>query len=266
MQEMKRLLLILCGLLIMVTMFAQTTEFEKPENSEQPRQATKVAADSAYLNGRYREAANIYEELLQDGESDELYYNLGNAYYKCDELARAILNYERALIVNPGFADAKANLQIARAKTIDKEIDQPEIFFITWIKQAMHCYNLHFWAISAIVTFFLFLLAVAMFFISKVALWKKIGFFSGLILLTLTVVFNLFAASLKSELTHRNKAIVLSPSITVRSTPSESGTSLFVLHEGHKVEIKDDSMREWKEISIDEDKVGWVPAESIEEI
>ena len=263
---MKRLFLIGCGLLMMVTLFAHTSELEQTEQSEQPRLATKAAADSAYLKGHYNEAAAIYEELLQGGESDELYYNLGNAYYKCDELARAILNYERALIVNPGFADAKANLQIARAKTIDKEVEQPEIFFIAWIKQAIHCLNMHFWAVLAIFTFLLFLLAVALFFISRVALWKKVGFFSGLILLILTVVFNLFASSLKSELTHRNKAIVLSPSITVRSTPSESGTSLFVLHEGHKVVIKDDSMREWKEISIDEDKVGWVPTESIEVI
>lgn len=82
----------------------------------------------------------------------------------------------------------------------------------------------------------------------------------------MTLIFNLFAASLKSNLTNRDKAIVLTPSITVRSTPSENGTSLFILHEGHKVVIKDNSMRDWKEISIENDKVGWVPAESIEVI
>ena len=209
----------------------------------------KVEADSAYLNGNYSTAIELYENLLQKGESDELYYNLGNAYYKSDELAKAILNYERALLVNPGFSDAKANLKIARAKTIDKELEQPEIFFIAWIKQAMHGFSLNVWATCGIIAFLILIVALGLFFFSKAMFWKKTGFFAGLVSLIITLIFNLFAASLKSNLTNRDKAIVLIPSITVRSTPSENGTSLFILHEGHKVVIKDNSMRDWKEIS-----------------
>ena len=58
----------------------------------------------------------------------------------------------------------------------------------------------------------------------------------------------------------------MNPSVTVRSTPSESGTSLFILHEGRKVNVKDNSMKEWKEIHLEEGKVGWVPASAIEVI
>lgn len=89
---------------------------------------------------------------------------------------------------------------------------------------------------------------------------------TGIIFLMFVVLSNIFASKQKSELTDRNEAIILSPSVTVRSTPSESGTSLFVLHEGYKVEIKDNSMREWKEIRLEDGKVGWIPASAMEMI
>lgn len=95
---------------------------------------------------------------------------------------------------------------------------------------------------------------------------EKTGFITGIIFLVFVIVSNVFASQQKDELMNRNQAIILSPSVTVRSTPSESGTSLFILHEGHKVEIKDNSMREWKEIRLEDGKVGWVPTSTIEVI
>ena len=97
-------------------------------------------------------------------------------------------------------------------------------------------------------------------------MWKKIGFIAGIVFLVLVLLANIFAFQQKNELLNRNNAVVLTPSVTVRSTPSESGTSLFILHEGRKVEIKDNSMREWKEIRLEDGKVGWVPASSVEVI
>lgn len=110
------------------------------------------------------------------------------------------------------------------------------------------------------------LVSLAIFFFTQHIKWKKIGFSAAILFLIVTVLSNLFASQQKSYLTNRNDAIILSPSVTVRSTPSESGTSLFVLHEGRKVEIKDNSMREWKEIRLEDGKVGWVPSSSIEVI
>ena len=95
---------------------------------------------------------------------------------------------------------------------------------------------------------------------------KKIGFISGIILLIVTVCSNLFASQQKEHLVNRSEAIVMNPSVTVRSTPSESGTSLFILHEGRKVSVKDNSMKEWKEIRLEDGKVGWVPASAIDVI
>lgn len=227
---------------------------------------TKAEGDSAYINNDFASAIQIYESLLQQGEAPEIYYNLGNSYYKADDIARAILNYERALLLSPGNADIRANLEIARAKAIDKVTPIPEIFFVTWIKSLVNSQSSDAWARTGIVSFLLFLASLAVFFFTQHIKWKKAGFSVAVLLLVVTILSNVFASQQKSFLTERNDAIILSPSVTVRSTPSESGTSLFILHEGRKVEIKDNSMREWKEIRLEDGKVGWVPASSVEVI
>ena len=228
--------------------------------------ATKAEGDSAYIKNDFASAIQIYESLLQQGEAPEIYYNLGNCYYITDDIARAILNYERALLLSPGNADIRANLEIARSKAIDKVTPVPEIFFITWIKSLVNSQSSDAWARTGIISFLLLLVSLAIFFFTQHIKWKKIGFSAAILFLIVTVLSNLFASQQKSYLTNRNDAIILSPSVTVRSTPSESGTSLFVLHEGRKVEIKDNSMREWKEIRLEDGKVGWVPSSSIEVI
>lgn len=227
---------------------------------------TKAEGDSAYIQNDYAEAVQIYETLLKKGESAEIYYNLGNAYYKMNDIAKAILNYERALLLQPGNADIRANLEIARAKTVDKVNSIPEIFFVSWIHSLIDNNSADGWAKWAVVWFLLFLIMLALFFLSKKVLWKKVGFASSLLFVFLCVLCNVFAKQQKNELTERNYAIVLTPSITVRSTPSESGTSLFVLHEGRKIQIKDNTMQDWKEIKLEDGKVGWVPTSAIEVI
>lgn len=227
---------------------------------------TKAEGDSAYMRNDYASAIQIYEALLKKGEAAEVYYNLGNSYYKADDIAKAILNYERALLLQPGNADVRANLEIARSKTIDKVIPVPEIFFVAWTKSLINSLSVNAWAKLGIVFFIFLLVSFSLFFFSKQIIWKKSGFIAGIIFLFFVVLCNVFASQQKRELMNRNAAIILSPSVTVRSTPSESGTSLFVLHEGHKVEIKDNSMREWKEIRLEDGKVGWVPTSTIEVI
>lgn len=229
-------------------------------------EVTKAQGDSAYVRNDYASAIQIYESLLQKGEAAEIYYNLGNSYYKADDIARAILNYERALLLKPGNADIRANLEIARSKTIDKVSAVPDIFFVAWTKSLINCLSVDAWAKWGITFFILLLASWAFFFFSKQIVWKKGGFIAGIVFLVLVVLCNVFASEQKSQLTNRYDAIVLSPSVTVRSTPSESGTSLFILHEGHKVTIKDNSMREWKEIRLEDGKVGWIPTSAIEVI
>ncbi len=225
---------------------------------------TKAQADSAYINNDYSQAIEIYESLLQQGEAGEIYYNLGNAYFKQDEIGRAILNYERALILQPNNADVNANLDIARAKTVDKISPNPEVFFVAWTRALINMLPVDTWAGWGIAFFFCMLAACAVYLFTKGVRWRKIGFFVAIISLILCIVTNLFAFEQKGKIDHRNDAIVLSPSVTVRSTPSDEGTSLFVIHEGRKVNIKDNSMKDWKEITLEDGKVGWIPTSAIE--
>ncbi len=227
---------------------------------------TKAKGDSAYVKNDYALAIQIYEDLLENGESAEVYYNLGNSYYKIGEIAKAVLNYERALLLQPGNSDIRANLDIARAKTVDKVEAVPEIFFVSWTKALINSMSVDAWATWGIVSFILLIVALYFFIFSKQILWKKLGFIFGIFFLIITVCSNLFASEQKERLVNRDNAIVVNPSVTVRSTPSESGTSLFILHEGRKVNIKDNSMKEWKEIRLEDGKVGWVPANTIEVI
>lgn len=227
---------------------------------------TKAEGDSAYIKEDYAAAIQIYEALLKNGEAAEVYYNLGNSYYKIGEIAKAVLNYERALLLNPGNNDIRANLEIARSKTIDKVEPIPEVFFVSWIKALINSMSVDAWATWGIISFILLIIALYFFIFSKQIMGKKIGFIAGIIFLIITICSNLFASQQKDELVNRNEAIVMNPSVTVRSTPSESGTSLFILHEGRKVNVKDSSMKEWKEISLEDGKVGWIPASAIEVI
>lgn len=274
---MKRILFFTLSLLLVVNAFAQdSADTLKVANdtvaraefsaAKQQSNVTKAEGDSAYMRDDYASAIQIYENLLKKGEAADVYYNLGNSYYKAGDIAKAILSYERALLLQPGNADIRANLEIARSKTIDKVVPVPEIFFVSWAKSLINCMSIDAWAKLGVVFFVLLLVSLYLFFFSRQIVWKKTGFIAGLVLLAFVILSNVFASQQKSELTNRNDAIVLSPSVTVRSTPSDSGTSLFILHEGHKVEIKDNSMREWKEIHLEDGKVGWVPTFAIEVI
>lgn len=281
---MKKIMLTLFGTLFFLVAYGQVpiaTEAEAADDTltntvsnkqaefsaaRQEMNATKADGDSAYMRNDYAAAIQIYENLLKQGEAAEVYYNLGNSYYKADNIAKAILNYERALLLQPGNADIRANLEIARSKTIDKVTPIPELFFVAWIKALVNCQGIDAWARVGVACFLLFLISLVVFFFSKQVVAKKIGFTVAIIALLMVILGNLFATQQKKRLQNRHSAIVLSPSVTIRSTPSESGTSLFVLHEGYKIEIKDDSMREWKEIRLPDGKVGWIPASAIEVI
>ena len=220
--------------------------------------ASKQAADSAYVAGDYHTAIRQYESLLQGGVNAEVYYNLGNSYFKVDDIARAILNYERALLMSPGNGDIRANLEIARAKTVDKVVPQPELFFVNWYLSLRAVMSVDGWATVGILTFLIFLIGMGLYFFVSAIQLRKVGFYVSVVSVCLCLLSNLFAYQQKEIMQRHDKAIILVPSVTVRSTPSESGTGLFILHEGHKVSIKDDSMREWREIVIEDGKVGWV--------
>jgi len=223
-------------------------------------------ADSAYVGGDYRRAASLYEQVAKEGVSASLYYNLGNSYYRCEEYTRAILNYERALLLAPGDADIKYNLQMAQAKTVDKIVPESEMFFITWIRSVETLMSADGWAWLSVATLLLCaLLWFVYLFASRVAL-RKVGFFVGLLCLVVFAVEVIFAFRLSGRLDRRDTAIVMSASASVKSAPSVDGTEVFILHEGTKVRLLDESMTEWCEIRVADGKQGWIMKRQIENI
>ncbi|MBQ6799713.1 MAG: tetratricopeptide repeat protein [Bacteroidaceae bacterium] len=225
---------------------------------------SKAVADEAYAAGDYARAISIYEQLLAtEGEAAEVYYNLGNSYFKQDQLAHAILNYERALLLQPGDDDIRFNLELAQSRTVDKITPLSELFFVRWAKDFASLQSSDGWTRLGIAAFLLVLAGVAVYlFASRMAL-RKVGFFVALACVVLCVVANLSAVWQKSQRQDCRWAIVMSPSVTAKSTPAHSGTDLFVAHEGLKVEIKDNTMTQWKEIRLPDGNVGWVPAEAV---
>ncbi len=228
---------------------------------------TKAMADSAYAAADYATAVHIYEQLLAEhGESAAVYYNLGGAYYKMDEIAHSILNYERALLLAPSDADTKFNLELARAKAVDKNALVTELFFARWYRNFTAIMNADAWAKTSILCFIILISLLVLFIFGKKSKTKKIIFIFALLSLLCCVLSGVIASGQAAKLEHRENAIVMEPSVVVRSTPSANGTELFILHEGKKVKIKDDSMKAWKEIELEDGNIGWLPAEAIEKI
>ena len=228
--------------------------------------ATKADADSAYVNGNYQEAIKGYEALLRNGASAELYYNLGNAYYRTENITRAVLNFERALLLSPGDSDIRFNLQIARSKTIDKIVPESEMFFVTWYRSLVNMMSVDGWGRTALVSLALVIVLFLVYLFSARVWMQKVGFFGGGVLLVLFVISNIFAWQQRQNLLYRQGAIVIAPSVTVKSTPAQNGTDLFILHEGTKVIITDGSMKNWREVRLADGKKGWIESKKIEVI
>ena len=226
--------------------------------------ATKADADSSYVNGAYQKAIEQYTELLKEGQSADLYFNLGNAYYRTEEITQAILAYERALLLSPGDADIRFNLQLARTKTVDKMVPQSEFFVVTWYRSLVNQLSVDGWAYTALVMLALAIVLALLYLFASPVWLRKIGFFGGILALLFFLMSNVFAWQQKNTLEHRTGAIIIGSAVPVKSTPAPNGTDLFILHEGTKVTVTDDSMEGWREVRMPDGKVGWLETKQIE--
>ncbi|MCK9220504.1 MAG: tetratricopeptide repeat protein [Bacteroidales bacterium] len=222
--------------------------------------------NKAYAVGAYTDAAATYEKVVAMGlESPDLYYNLGNAYFKMNDFAKAILWYERAQRLEPGNEDIDFNLKVANNKIADKIEPLPELFYKRWFTGLVHSFSVDAWAWMGIIFLVLALSAGALYLISRILFLRKAGFWIGLILLFFSI-FSLFLAwsgnvFLKSD----QEAIIFTPTITIKSSPDDKSTDLFVLHEGAKVQLLD-NISGWYEIRIANGSVGWLPVTAVERI
>ena len=227
---------------------------------------TKNNADTEYQKGNYQQAIRDYEEILKNGESAEIYFNLGNAYYRTDNITKAVLNYERARLLSPGDDDINFNLQFARSKTIDKITPQSEMFFVTWYKSLVNFTSVDNWAKTGILSIVMALLLVLLYLFGPQLMLRKIGFFGGLAFFVIFLLSNLFAFQQKQALDNRTGAIIMTPSVNIKKTPAKNSADQFVLHEGTRVDIIDKGMTDWRCIRVGDGREGWIETKAIEEI
>lgn len=225
------------------------------------------AGVQAYTDGDFETALNNWEEVRSAGLiSPELMYNLGNAYFKTGELGKAILWYERALKANPSDADAKYNLEYARALTQDRIDSVPEFFLETWGRNACHSLPSNTWAVLSLVFLALTLALVLLFLLGSTSGRRRLGFFAGIVAFLVTFVCWDFAGWQARDARDQSYAIVMKPVSSVGSSPSaDSAKDLFILHEGTRVKILD-NISGFSQIEIADGRQGWIQTKDIEVI
>jgi len=216
-----------------------------------------------FTQGSYEEALQLWTDVYNTGyRSANLNYNIGNAYFKLNNIPEAILFYERAYLLNPADEDVNYNLQITRTLIVDRFQEIPELFFVRWYNFISLLLSTNNWALISIVSFILCLLLLSLYIYSPRYRQKVIGFWFALFFFILTFASLSFAIRNKSLVYDSHQAIIFSPLVSGKSSPDNSGTDLFVLHEGTKVTIEDE-VGEWYEIRLSDGNKGWVPLNSL---
>ncbi len=224
-----------------------------------------TAGVEAYSAGQWAEALQDWSDVAATGlRSKELYYNLGNAYFKTGETAQAVLNYERALRLDPSDADVRYNLEFARAMTQDRIDEVPEFILKTWIRKIGYWMSSDAWAVLSLVFLALTLALVLLFLLGPTAGMRRTGFFAGIATLLLSLAAFGFARSQKADAERHDEAIVMRPVSSVTSSPSsDAAKSLFILHEGTKVKVLDE-VSGYKDIELADGRRGWIASGDIE--
>ncbi|EKT4545014.1 tetratricopeptide repeat protein [Flavobacterium psychrophilum] len=246
---MKNILFIF--LLITQTFWAQTA-FDKGNN--------------LYQKGNYQEAITIYESVVKSGQqSAELYFNLGNCYYKLNKVAPAIFNFEKALLLNPNDSEIRNNLAFAQKMTIDEVVETPKVGFAKIIRDFTSSYHYDTWAWIAIVFSVLFLICFVGYYFSNTTMLKRI-FFTSMLFILLFAMVSVFAGFFEKNQSNNDRPAIVFADITlVKSEPKSTAQDAFVLHAGTKVFVLE-SLNNYKKIQLLDLKEGWIEKSAIKEL
>jgi len=213
--------------------------------------------NSSYENGDYEKAASFYEELVRtDKTSSEVFYNLGNSYFKLKKIGKAILNYERALRLAPRDKDTQLNLKLARTMAVDK-INISERGFV--LNALLFLYDRANINELSLICFFLYLAVILMlifsiFFVAK----RRFMFYTAASIGAIFFILLIFLfAKIKDE-NFTKTGVVVAEKSDARSGPKEDYLLQFTLHEGTKFSIIKDA-QDWYEIELSKDLKGWIP-------
>jgi len=232
-----------------------------------PAQDNVIKASEAYKKNDFAQAILLYQQVLEESKehAPEVYFNLGNAYYKVTDYPNAILNYERATKLAPADEDILFNLSLANQKIEDHIEPVPELFYIRWFKGIRNLGDQDVWAILFLVVFSAAFGMLMLYFQANSSSKKRLGFYSSLGLFVFSAFVLTLAFSMHLKQSNHNEAIVFSGSVSVKSSPVEAGTGLFVIHAGTKVKITDE-LGDWLRIRIADGNEGWILSSDLERI
>ena len=223
-------------------------------------------ANGLYQRQQYDSAALIYGQLIgQEYHAAEVYFNLANCYYRQDHIAKAILNYERALKLSPDDEDIAFNLKVAQLKVVDKIEAVPEIFYVRWMKSLSNMFTTDGWSRVIIGGIWVMFFFAAVYVLSRSGAIKRTGFLFAAIFFVLTLCTWILSRQSYADHVTQKSAVVMNVSAYVKSSPGDSNTDLFLLHEGTKVDILDE-FDNWVKIRIANGSIGWLKDTEIEEI
>ena len=233
-------------------------------------------ADKAYMDDDFENALELYLQAAQeDGNSSNLYYNIGNCYYRLNMPGKAILNYERALKLDPSNKDAATNLSFVNSRIIDKPVDNLSLSEKIG-QRVVKTLSADTWAWLTFSLFALFICAAAGYIFLSDVMIRKTCFFSGLFFIICTIIGVVITISSAGRMTKHNEAIIISESVNLGTSPrvpKDKSEEAFLLHEGTRLEIVDsltttnsDVRTKWYEVMVDHEHRAWINSNDVEKI
>jgi tetratricopeptide (TPR) repeat protein len=216
-------------------------------------------ANSLYNDGKYQEAIQSYEKILNNGvHSSELYFNLANAYYKLNEIAPSIYYFEKAKQLSPNDKDIENNMPFAQNMTVDEIDNIPETGLSKIITSITNTFSFDGWAMFSVVFVFLFVILFLGYYFSYSTMIKRLSFVLSFVVLFFSVL-TLFLAFQKEAYSKNDKpAIVFAQESAIKNEPNLRSETAFVLHEGTKVQVLETYNKNWTKVKIANGKTGWI--------
>lgn len=247
--------------LITVLFFAAFTSFAA-ENAD----TLTLRAEEYYTQKQYDSALTLYMQVIDhDLHSADLYYNIGNTYFRLNDLARSILWYERALLENPQHYDARVNLEFVNARQIDTVEELSTGIMAQLFQKVYGIFSYNTWAVLSLAFLLVFLLAIAGFLFAQTVRLKKVSFAVGFFALVVAVLSFTCSAAQKNNVDQNNDAIILEPTIDIKNEPNNQASNLVTVHEGLKVQLLK-TYGEWANVRLLDGKEGWVKKNTVEKI
>ena len=222
--------------------------------------------NALYQKGNYKDAITAYESVLDSKkQSPELYFNLGNCYYKLNKVAPSIYNYEKALVLNPSDVEIQNNLKFAHKLQIDEIKEMPKVGFAKLIRDFTGNFHYNTWAWISVSFAFLFLLFFLGYYFSQITVSKRIFFF-GMFIVVFLILISILSALFEKNIYETEKpAIVFAEVVAVKSEPKTSSSDVLILHEGTKVFVLE-ALDNWKKIQLTDGTEGWIENNTIKEV